>query len=137
VHRLISDLSVLIGQQSRHRIIVAGDLNILHGYGEDGSQYWASRYQTVFDRMEALGLPFIGPQSPDGRQASPWPEELPKGSRNVPTFHSNRQAPETATRQLDFVFAWAGLRGRVKTRALNEPLTWGPSDHCPVEIAVE
>ena len=37
VHRLISDLSVLIGSQTKHRILVAGDLNILDGYGEAGS----------------------------------------------------------------------------------------------------
>jgi hypothetical protein len=33
VHRLISDLSVLIGRQRGHKIIVAGDLNVLYGYG--------------------------------------------------------------------------------------------------------
>jgi hypothetical protein len=136
VHRLISDLSVLIGQQNRHRIIVAGDLNILRGYGENGSAYWARRYKTVFDRMEALGLPFIGPESPDGQQASPWPDELPKDSRNVPTFRKKPKEPDTATRQLDFVFASEGLRGQVKTRALNDAETWGPSEHCPVEILV-
>ena len=38
VHRLISDLSVLIWRQKGHNIIAAGDLNILRGYGEDGSK---------------------------------------------------------------------------------------------------
>ena len=38
-HRLISDLSAFIGQQNGHRLLVAGDLNILHGYGEGGSAY--------------------------------------------------------------------------------------------------
>src|SRR5262249_51194034 len=37
VHRVISDLSALISTQSGHRLILAGDLNILHGYGEHGS----------------------------------------------------------------------------------------------------
>ena len=69
VHRLISDISVFVGQQSGHRILAAGDLNILHGYGENGSVYWASRYATVFDRMRALGLSFVGPQAPAGRRA--------------------------------------------------------------------
>ena len=46
VHRVISDLSVFIGQADSHRIIAAGDLNILHGYGERGSEFWASRYAT-------------------------------------------------------------------------------------------
>ena len=69
VHRLISDLSALVGQQYGHRILAAGDLNILRGYGEGGSMYCASRYETVFARMKALGLPFVGPQAPGGRRA--------------------------------------------------------------------
>ena len=51
--------------------LLQGDLNILHGYGDYGSPYWAARYRTVFDRMEALGLPFAGPRHPNGRQANP------------------------------------------------------------------
>ena len=137
VHRVVSDLSYFIGQQSGHRIIVAGDLNILFGYGESGSPYWAARYQTVFDRMALLGLQFVGPQAPHGRMADPWPDhELPRDSRNVPTFHTNRQNPETATRQLDFVFASTALCDRVQVTALNDPESWGPSDHCMVEIEV-
>ena len=103
-HRIISDLSTFIGRQAGHRILAAGDLNILHEYGEHGSEYWAGRYGSVFDRMEALGLPFIGPQHPNGRQADPWPDELPRESKNVPTYHWDKD-PATATRQLDFVFA--------------------------------
>jgi hypothetical protein len=60
VHRLISDLSGLIGQRSNHKIIAAGDLNILHGYGEHGDSYWASRYATVFERFAAIGVAFVG-----------------------------------------------------------------------------
>ena len=40
VHRVISDLSLLIGQEQGHRLIAAGDLNILHGYGEHGNGSW-------------------------------------------------------------------------------------------------
>lgn len=134
VHRLISDLSVFIGQQTKHRVIVAGDFNILYGYGENGSPYWASRYETVFTRMSALGLKFMGPQSPNGRMTNPWPEELPPTSKNVPTYHHNRQTPATATRQLDFVFASNSLSDRVRVNALNNIDDWGPSDHCRVEI---
>lgn len=136
-HRLVSDLSMLIGRQHGHRIIAAGDLNILHGYGEEGSSYWAARYKTVFDRMAALGLLFVGPQAPHGRQADPWPGELPRSSRNVPTFRSNRQTPASATRQLDFVFASTAIADRLIVRALNSPQEWGPSDHCRIEIRVK
>lgn len=134
VHRLISDLSALVGQQAGHRIIVAGDLNILNGYGENHSRYWASRYATVFARMEALGLSFVGPQALNGRMADPWPDELPTASTNVPTYHTNRQEPASATRQLDFVFASSGLADCVSVRALNEAEQWGPSDHCRIAI---
>ena len=135
-HRLVSDLSAFIGKQVGHRIVAAGDLNILYGHGEHGSEYWAGRYVTVFDRMEALGLPFVGPQYPNGRQADPWPSELPRESRNVPTFYNAKQTPVSATRQLDFVFASKGLADNVTARALNKPEEWGPSDHCRLEIEV-
>ena len=137
-HRVVSDLSELIGRQRGHRIIAAGDLNILNGYGEYGSPYWSQRYETVFTRMEALGLAFVGPQSPHGRQAHPWPSELPAESKNVPTYHSSKQTPCTATRQLDFVFASKSIAHDVRVCALNaaDPAQWGPSDHCRVLIKV-
>jgi len=134
-HRLISDLSALIGQQNNHKIIISGDLNILYGYGEGGSPYWKKRYDTIFDRMSALGLRFIGPQAPDGgKQALPWPAELPEDSRNVPTFRTNKDKPETATRQLDFVFASDSIADRLSVRAANSLEEWGPSDHCRIFI---
>lgn len=137
VHRLISDLSALIGRQQGHKIIAAGDLNILYGCGEGGSLYWKARYDTVFARMESLGLMFVGPQAPDGgEQANPWPHELPKDSKNVPTFRFRVHQPETARRQLDFVFASESLRERLRVRALNRPEEWGPSDHCRIAIEV-
>jgi hypothetical protein len=133
-HRLISDLAVFIGQQRGHRIIATGDLNILYGYGEGGNSYWAGRYQTIFDRMTAIGLRFVGPQAPHGRQADPWPSELPRDSLNVPTFHSNRQTPASATRQLDFVFASAEIANRINVRALNQLEEWDSGDHCRIGI---
>ena len=89
-HRLISDLSAFVGSEAGHRIVAAGDLNILHGYGDHGSHYWASRYGTVFDRMEALGLRYVGPSAPHGLQADPWPDELPRDSGNVPDLPEGR-----------------------------------------------
>ena len=135
-HRIISDLSMFIGRQNGHRILAAGDLNILLGYGLSGSKYWAGRHATVFDRMEALGLAFIGPQAPDGRQADPWPVDLPAGSMNVPTFHMKGESPASAAHQLDFVFASRDMADSVHVRAMNDPDHWGPSDHCRIEIEV-
>ena len=108
----------------------------MYGYGENGDAFWAGRYETVFDRMRALGFRFVGPQAPNGRQAEPWPKELPKESLNVPTYHSTRQKPATAARQLDYVFASESIADRLTVRALNEVAEWGPSDHCKVVIEV-
>jgi hypothetical protein len=137
VHRLISDLSALVASQRGHRIIVAGDLNILHGHGDHGSDYWRARYQTVFDRMAAIGLPFVGPQHPNGELCASWPAELPRDSRNVPTFRTAKADPSSATRQLDFVFASLDLAGRIRVRARNAAAEWGPSDHCRLDIEVD
>ena len=135
-HRLISDLSVFASKQFRQNILIAGDLNVLHGHGERGDPYWARRYETIFNRMAALGFRFVGPQAPNGRRAEPWPKELPRASNNVPTYYARNQTPSTCTRQLDFVFASERMADRVRVRALNEPDQWGPSDHCRVEIEV-
>jgi len=134
-HRLLPDLSVIVNGARSHRVIAVGDLKILHRYGEHGDSYRAARYATVFDRAEAMGLRFVGPQAPHGRQANPWPVELPEGLLNVPTYHTYRQGPMGAIRQLDFVFASHALADRLSVHALNtDPDEWGPSDHCRVAI---
>lgn len=136
VHKLISELYEFVGSERGHRIVAAGDLNILHGYGEDGSMYWKRRYDTIFERMAALGLRYMGPQAPNGGQAEPWPAELPAESKNVPTFHHARSSPAGATRQLDHVFVSESLAAFTSVRALNAVDAWGPSDHCRVMIEV-
>jgi len=114
VHRIISDISLLIGRKNSFRMIVAGDTTVM--YGDEVSDYWKARDQAVFDRMSSLGLPMIGPQGP--------------------TYYHPRQTPATATRQLDYVFASRSMKDSVRTRALNRPEEWGPSDHCRILIEV-
>ena len=72
-HRIISDLSVFIGNTdpSTHRILAAGDLNIIYGALGKDPQWLTARDQSVFDRMDALGMEFLGPQHPNGRQGEP------------------------------------------------------------------
>jgi exonuclease III len=134
-HRVISDLAMLVASQRGHRLVVAGDWNALRGYGEGGSPYWRERYKTIFDRMKAIGLPFAGPEAPNGRQAVPWPDELPKNSLCVPTFHTTHMTPATAERQLDFVFASQDMQ--LSVNALNRVEDWGPSDHCRIVVDVK
>lgn len=133
LHRVISDLSLLIGHVTRHRIVAAGDLSIWHGYGRPSRK---RRNDTVFDRMEAMGLPLIGPKHPHGRQADPRPTWLPEDSLNVPTFQRIGESPAEAKDQLDYVFASRSMADSVKVRALNGVEEWGPSDHCRIEIVV-
>lgn len=135
-HRVLSDLTPLLWDQGHHSLVVAGDFNILYGYGELGNPHWA-RYAGVFERAEALGLVFVGPQYPNGHQARPWPDELPPDSRNIPTFRYNDDGLAGARRQLDFVFVSEALRDRVRVTALNGADDWGPSDHCRIVIDVE
>jgi hypothetical protein len=135
VHRVISDLSSLIGAQRGTRILAAGDLNVLRGYGEGGSEYWRKRYDTIFARMEALGLPCIGPELPLGvAYSGALAEERPSDSRTVPTFRTRALDRTSATRQLDFVFASTELARHAAVRAIDGDDEWGPSDHCRVEI---
>ena len=140
VHRIISDLSAFIGHENpeTHRILAAGDLNIAHGYGDGGNPaYWEARYRSVFDRMAAIGMEFMGPQAPDGRQAKTRATGEPPDSRNVVTFYLPGKNPETGNNiQLDYVFASRGFHESLKVRALNEVDEWGASDHCRVLISV-
>ena len=133
-HRLISDVSSLLSTQKDHRIIVAGDFNIYRGEGDRGSSYWKRRYDTVFDRMEALGLPFIGPSGCVDPVGEPARSGTSGDRPNVPTFRTKQKDASTAAHQLDFVFASESLRPRLTVRALCGDDEWGPSDHCRVQI---
>lgn len=42
-HRLLSDLAAIVTTSRAHRVVLAGDLNILNRYGERGHPYWAER----------------------------------------------------------------------------------------------
>ena len=138
-HRAISDLSAFVGHlnPATHRILVAGDFNLIHGALDSNRLALPARDRSVFDRFEALGLEFVGPRYPDGRRADPTPAGLPADTANVPTYHTTRQRPESAANQLDYVFASRGFHESVRARALNAPEKWGPSDHCRIEIDVD
>ena len=118
-HRIISDMSAFIGDidPSTHRILAAGDLNTIYGATDDNRLALPARDRTIFDRMNALGLEFIGPQYPNGRRAEPTPQGLPKDTENVPTYYTTRQSPATAQNQLDYVFASRGFHDSVTARA--------------------
>lgn len=137
-HRILSDLSAFIGHEDpkEHRIVAAGDLNMFHG-ATGNSLSLPERERTVWNRFDALGLKFLGPQAPNGRQANTTPPDVPPDTRNVPThYHSRGESAAEATRQLDYAFASCGFHESVKVRALNEVEEWGSSDHCRILIEV-
>ena len=137
-YSLISDLSAFIGHSNptKHRILAAGDLNMF--YGATGSR-WSlpERDGTVWDRMQALGLEFLGPQVPHGRSADAAPDDVPSDTKNVPTFYRPGGRPGTAVNQLDYAFASRGFHERVSVRAMNGIAEWGPSDHCRLMIEMK
>lgn len=140
VHRIISDLSAFIGHENRrtHRILAAGDLNVTYGYGHGSGPYWDARYRSLFERFEAVGLEFMGPQLPNGRQAETLATGEPKDSENVVTYHlPGKNAATASNNQFDYVFASRGFHQSLKVRALNEVEEWGSSDHCRLMIEIE
>ncbi len=127
VHRLISDLSRLVGRRSR--VIAAGDWSINRGWSSHPTAVWNERealhFQTAFDRMRALGFRHL---MPEGR----------RGYRDdVVSFKPIGMSPAEAWGQLDYVFATENIADRVSVRALNEPDKWGPSDHCRLVIDID
>lgn len=136
-HRILSDLSAFIGDAdpATHRILAAGDLNIVDGSQTGNPQDLEERSQGVFSRIDALGFALV---RLGGRRAEPRPAYLPPDTRNVPTYYTTgERRPQNATKQLDYVFASKGLHRGVSARALNGVDEWGPSDHCRLAIDVK
>ncbi|MCY4085959.1 MAG: hypothetical protein OXG37_03510 [Actinomycetia bacterium] len=67
-HRIILDLSTFIGSTdpSTHRILAAGDLNMIHGATDDNPLALPARDRTVTAGMNALALELPSPQHPQG-----------------------------------------------------------------------
>lgn len=145
-HRIISDISALsaAADPGRHRILASGDLNLIYGTTVGrGRQNFRTR--SVWDRFQALGFEFVGPQHPAGRLAAEPSPETPHNTMNVPTSYSrdgaasgvNVKTPLDARNQLDYVFASRGFHESIRARALNEVEEWGPSDHCRIVIEID
>ena len=141
-HRIMSDLSAFIGHYTsdpekpvKHRILAAGDLNMFYGATQSRLSL-PRRDRTVWDRMQALGLEFLGPQTPPGRRAQS-PADVPAETKNTPTVYYPGGGPETAANQLDYAFASRGFHERASVRAMNDVEEWGSSDHCRLMIQVK
>ena len=97
-HRIISDLSAFIASTDpgTHRVLAAGDLNMIYGAKDDNRLALPARDRTVTDRMAALGMEFLGPRFPAGVGHAPRPQGLRRDTENVPTYYTTRQSPSTA-----------------------------------------
>ena len=147
VHRILSDLSAFTASRERsgHRVLASGDLNLIYDFAADTDWRGRSRTRAVWDRFDALGLEFLGPQHPNGRLAAVSPAETSTATRNVPTYYSrdgaasgvNVKTPLDARNQLDYVFASHGFHESIRARALNGVEEWGPSDHCRILIEID
>ena len=138
-HRIISDLSGFIGSAdaSTHRILAAGDLNTIYGAKDYHSTSWnTARDHTIWDRMGVIGLEFLGPRYPNGKQADPTPDFMKPDNRDVVTYYTPGNCPATADRQLDYAFASRGFHKTIKVCAMNGVKKWGSSDHCRLMIEV-
>ena len=109
---------------------------MIFGATDDNRLEIPARARTVTDRMDALGMEFLGPQYPAGRRACPAPQGLAPDARNVPTYYTTSQSSATAQNQLDYVFASRGFHESVTVRAMNNVAKWGASDHCRLLIEV-
>ncbi len=109
---------------------------MIYGATEDNRLALLARDRTVTDRMEALGLEFMDPRFPAGRQAHSTPPGLPSNSLNVPTFHAPTQSPATAVTQLGYAIASRGFHDSVIVRVMNSVEEWGASDHCRLLVEV-
>ena len=137
-HRIISDISGFVGDYdpSAHRVLAAGDLNI--SYNPGGRDWDGSRDQSVWSRLEAIGMKYLGPHYPNGRKASRNRDSLAPDSLNVPTYRTTHEkTPELASQQLDYAFASHGFHREIRVSAMNGIEEWGPSDHCRVLIEVD
>lgn len=137
-HRIISDLSTFIGDDdpSTHRVLAAGDLNMVYGWRDHEATSYSAREKTVWDRMSALGMEYLGPKTPDGRRVCPSDYGGPEDTENVRTYHTSRSSPQNAYIQLDHAFASKGFHEGIATRALNSVSEWGSSDHCRLVMEV-
>lgn len=138
VHRTISDLTRLWYGEKQPRVVIAGDWNIWHKYGDRTPaakqvRQWSTRHNSVFSRLDAEGLRVAGPYGSGPLERCPCGTEAE--CRHVQTYWHNYKDGATPY-QTDFVMATPGIRisePAVVTHLKGESV-WagGISDHAPV-----
>ncbi len=127
LHRALSDLTPLL--QQRSPLVIAGDLNIFRGYTLDGEAYWRPRYESVFDRLAAYDVDFVGPR---GTGALDNCRCGGAECDHVRTYRHQRKV-DSRPDQLDFVFANGAARKLLQDcQVVATDETWAVSDHAPI-----
>jgi endonuclease/exonuclease/phosphatase family metal-dependent hydrolase len=125
LHRAISDLTPLL--LTGEAVVIAGDLNILIGYGKELDPE-SARTDTVFERLLTYGVELAGPYRDVGEALEGCPCNDPANCRHVSTRPDGTGRPL----QLDWVFS--NRPDAVTATALPIDGTW--SDHAPLVIDV-
>ena len=64
----------------------------------------------VWDRFDGLGMEFLGPQAPYGRQPPARQPGAPADTKNVPIYYTaSQKCAANAVRQLDYAFISRGF----------------------------
>jgi endonuclease/exonuclease/phosphatase family metal-dependent hydrolase len=133
LHRAISDLTSVLQNRVNTPIVLAGDLNVYRDWhhATRGSE-WASRYDTIFNRLAAYDLPLLGPLGEAPLPGCPCSRAQ---CDHVRTYAHNMN-PNNVPYQLDYVFASPALR-LVECVVLEDDHAWKYSDHLPVLATFE
>lgn len=124
-HRTISDLTPLLLHPPGAGLVIAGDFNAYYRYGDAED----ARYMTVFNRLEAYDMTFVGPQgdAPLARCRC----KLGDDCRHVHTYLHHKK-PENNALQLDFVYASSHLATHALSCGPVEGSAFDLSDHLPI-----
>jgi endonuclease/exonuclease/phosphatase family metal-dependent hydrolase len=131
LHRMISDLTVVLATQRRKPVVLVGDLNTTTQGATSGHDQAAN----VFDRLKAWGLIDCAFRTRGSRpvlQGCTCHEG--DGCSHVRTYRHGHRADSEPT-QLDYVFASGSLATALsECRVVDDPDAWDLSDHCPIVL---
>jgi exonuclease III len=141
LHRAISDLTRLWYGYVEPKVVIAGDWNVWHNYGNaprSDIRAWSKRSDAVFRRLEAEGLELKGPFGDKPLDRCPCGPRA--DCRHLQTYWHNHKEDSTPY-QTDYVAATKAVKmsaPRVVSHVGSKSV-WssGLSDHAPVLFEIE
>jgi exonuclease III len=136
VHRMLSDLTSILGHSGRRQVVLAGDWNIGTQLPHPtASRADAEAADAVFARLRAWGLTDCIAHTSASRPrldgcACLRPDQC-SHARTI-RFHNRVDSPPT---QLDYVYASKPVVSRVRScEVVDDEPAWALSDHCPIVL---